>query len=57
MLSAQICGILGLIGLGIFVIGGKQDNDGQGTNPSVKKSWEVSPAASVTPTKTDSNEE
>ncbi len=44
MLSAQICGILGLAGLAIFIIGGKQDNDGQGTNPSVKKPWEVSSA-------------
>ena len=34
MLSAQICGILGVAGLAIFIIGGKQDNDGQGTNTS-----------------------
>ena len=40
MMSAQICGILGVLGLAVFVIGGKQDNDGQGTNPSIKQTWE-----------------
>ena len=33
-LSAPILGILGLIGFAIFAIGGKSDNDGQGTNSS-----------------------
>ena len=33
-LSAPIFGILGLIGFAIFAIGGKSDNDGQGTNSS-----------------------
>ena len=33
-LSAPILGILGLVGLAIFAIGGKADNDGQGTNSS-----------------------
>lgn len=33
-LSAPIFGILGLIGFAIFAIGGKKDNDGQGTNSS-----------------------
>ena len=32
--SAQFFGILGVIGIAIFVIGGKQDDDGQGTNSS-----------------------
>ena len=32
--SAQFCGVLMLAGLAIFAIGGKQDNDGQGTNSS-----------------------
>ena len=33
-LSAPILGILGLAGFAIFAIGGKSDNDGQGTNSS-----------------------
>ncbi len=33
-LSAPIFGILGVIGFAVFAIGGKQDNDGQGTNSS-----------------------
>ncbi len=33
-LSAPIFGILGVIGFAIFAIGGKRDNDGQGTNSS-----------------------
>ncbi len=33
-LSAPIFGILGLAGFAIFAIGGKRDNDGQGTNSS-----------------------
>ncbi|WP_320675084.1 hypothetical protein [Prochlorococcus sp. MIT 1341] len=33
-LSAPILGVLGLIGFAVFAIGGKQDNDGQGTNSS-----------------------
>ena len=33
-LSAPIFGILGIIGFGIFCIGGKNDSDGQGTNSS-----------------------
>ena len=33
-LSAPILGILGVIGFAIFAIGGKSDNDGQGTNSS-----------------------
>lgn len=32
--SAPILGILGLVGFAIFAIGGKKDNDGQGTNSS-----------------------
>ncbi len=32
--SAQLCGVITLAGLAVFVIGGKQDNDGQGTNSS-----------------------
>ena len=46
MVSAQVCGLLGLIGIAIFVIGGKQDNDGQGTNPSIKKPWETAAPSS-----------
>ncbi len=37
---AQICGILGILGLATFIIGGKQDNDGQGVNSGPKKDWE-----------------
>ncbi len=33
-LSAPIFGILGIAGFAIFAIGGKKDNDGQGTNSS-----------------------
>ena len=33
-LSAPIFGMLGIIGFGIFAIGGKNDSDGQGTNSS-----------------------
>ena len=33
-LSAPILGILGVIGFAVFAIGGKSDNDGQGTNSS-----------------------
>ncbi len=32
--SAPVFGILGVIAFAIFAIGGKQDNDGQGTNSS-----------------------
>ncbi len=39
-LSAQFCGILGLACLAVFVIGGKQDDDGQGVNRGPKKDWE-----------------
>ncbi len=31
-LSAVVCGIIGSACIAIFVIGGKADNDGQGTN-------------------------
>ena len=31
---AQVCGILGVIGFAVFVIGGSRDDDGQGTNSS-----------------------
>ena len=42
-LSAPIFGILGVIGFAIFAIGGKKDNDGQGTNssPYLKESVQV----------------
>ncbi len=33
-LSAPIFGVLGIIAFAVFAIGGKQDNDGQGTNSS-----------------------
>ncbi|WP_413410167.1 hypothetical protein [Prochlorococcus sp. MIT 1313] len=31
-LSAVVCGIIGSACIAIFIIGGKADNDGQGTN-------------------------
>ena len=45
--SAQIFGVLGLLGISVFIIGGKKDNDGQGTNPSIKKDWEVDPQKAI----------
>ncbi len=39
-LSAQVCGIAGLVCLAAFIIGGKNDDDGQGVNQGPKKEWE-----------------
>ncbi len=39
-LSAQVCGIVGAICLAAFILGGKQDDDGQGTNRSAKQDWQ-----------------
>ncbi len=38
--SAQLCGLIGTICLAAFIVGGKQDNDGQGTNMTAKRDWE-----------------
>ncbi len=48
-LSAPIFGILGVIGFAVFAIGGKQDNDGQGTNssPYLKPAAQVSQTTST----------
>ena len=38
-LSAVVCGIVGSACIAIFIIGGKADNDGQGTNMTWTLSW------------------
>ena len=38
-LSAVVCGIIGSACIAIFIIGGKADNDGQGTNMTWILSW------------------
>ena len=41
ILSAQLCGILTLAGLAVFIMGGAKDDDGQGVNIGPKHDWEV----------------
>ncbi len=49
-LSAPIFGIIGLAGFAVFAIGGKKDNDGQGTNSSPYLNTKASSSQTISET-------
>ena len=55
--SAQICGVLTLAGLAVFIMGGAKDDDGQGVNRGPKHDWEVKPAPAVAAVKNTADAE